>query len=123
MFFLLLQKPIENLINRVRRIRKRGFTNEEQIFNDYIVKKHLVKLMNLIEELGFLAKVKLISQTEKTDIIKYLKEASYVLKWKFVNDFVSRCVPNRLTEEDLFYLHQCTVRTLEEEEMKEEDLH
>jgi hypothetical protein len=116
MFFLLLQRPLENLINRVRRLRKRGFTNEEQIFNDYIVKKHLVKLMNLIEELGFLAKVKLIAETEKADIIKYLEEASYVLNWKFVNDFVSKCVPHQLTEEDLFYLHQCTDRTLEETE-------
>lgn len=113
MFFLLLQKPFQNLTNRVRRLRKRGCTDRKKIENDYLVKKFFMRFMKLIKELGFLNKVKLISETEKADIMKYLKEA-YFLNYNFASYFARECVPHQLTEEDLIYLDECTERLLEE---------
>jgi len=114
MFFLFFEQIVKKIKNRLRRLQKRRCTIRKEIFNDKIVKEAYNEMMNLIKELGYLAKVKLISETEKADIIKYLEEASYVLDWNFSNDFARECVPHQLTEDDLFYLDQCTNLTLEE---------
>jgi len=95
----------------MRRLRKR---RSEKVFENERVKKAVSDVLKVIRELGFLAKVKIISETEKNDIFKYLKELSDGLVWKFENDFARECVPHQLTEGDLFYLNQCTDSTLEE---------
>jgi hypothetical protein len=115
MFFLFFEQIVKKLKNRLRRLQKRGCTDRNEIFNDKIFKEAYNEMMNLIKELGYLAKVKLISETEKADIMKYLKEASsYVLDCNFASYFARECVPHQLTEEDLIYLDECTERTLEE---------
>jgi hypothetical protein len=111
MFFLLLESKINRLKNILRRLRKR---RSEKVFENERVKKAVDDVLKVIRELGFLTKVKIISETEKNDIIKFLKELSYGLVWKFENDFARECVPHQLTKEDLFYLDQYMISTLEE---------
>ena len=111
MFFLLLLPKINRLKNILRRIRKR---RSEKVFDNERVQKAVIDVLKVIRELGFLTKAKIISETEKNDIIKYLKELSDGLVWKFENDFARECVPHQLTEDDLFYLGQCINSTLEE---------
>ena len=113
MFFLLLESKINRLKNVLRRLRKR---RSEKVFENERVKKAVIDVLKVIKELGFLTKVKLISETEKNDIIEYLKQKSDGLVWNFENDFARECVPHQLTEDDLFYLNQCTNSTLEEME-------
>ena len=113
MFFLLLESKINNLKNVLRRLRKR---RSEKVFENERVKKAVIDVLKVIKELGFLTKVKLISKTEKNDIIEYLKQKSDGLVWNFENDFALECVPHQLTKDDLFYLDQCTISTLEEQE-------
>ena len=111
MFFLLLESEIYRLKNIMRRLRKR---RSENVIENKRVQKALNDVLKVIRELGFLTKVKIISETEKNDIIKYLKELSYGLVWKFENDFASACVPHELTEDDLFYFDKCAISTLNE---------
>jgi hypothetical protein len=111
MFFLLLLPKINRLKNILRRLRKR---RSEKVFDNERVQKAVIDVLKVIRELGFLTKAKIISETEKNDIIKYLKELSDGLVWKFENDFARECVPHQLTEDDLFYLGQCINSTLEE---------
>lgn len=111
MFFLLLPPTINRLKNIMRRLRKR---RSEKVFENERVKKAVSDVLKVIRELGFLAKAKIISETEKNDIIKYLKELSDGLVWKFENDFARECVPHQLTNDDLFYLDQCINSTLKE---------
>ena len=111
MFFLLLLPKINRLKNILRRLRKR---RSEKVFDNERVQKAVIDVLKVIRELGFLTKAKIISETEKNDIIKYLKELSDGLVWKFENDFARECVPHQLTKDDLFYLNQCINSTLEE---------
>jgi len=67
--FLLLESIIQKLKNRVRRLQKRRCFNLNQIFDDKIVKKSFRDIKNLIEKLGFLVRAKIISETEKRDIV------------------------------------------------------
>lgn len=73
MFFLLLESKINHLKNVLRRLRKR---RSEKVFENERVKKAVIDVLKVIKELGFLTKVKLISETEKNDIIEYLKQKS-----------------------------------------------
>lgn len=111
MFFLLAQPKIDRLKNILRRLRKR---HSENVFENKRVQKALNDVLKVIRQLGFLTKVKLISEMEKIEIMKYLKESSNGLVWNFENDFTRECVPHQLTKDDLFYLDQCTISTLEE---------
>jgi magnesium-transporting ATPase (P-type) len=113
MFFLLLESKINRLKNILRRLRKR---RAENVFENKRVQKALNDVLKVIRQLGFLTTVKIISEMEKIEIMKYLKESSNCLVWNFENDFKRECVPRELTEDDLFYLEQCTNSTLEEME-------
>ena len=113
MFFLLLESKINRLKNILRRLRKR---RSEKVFENECVKKAVIDVLKVIRELGFLAKAKIISETEKIEIIKYLKESSNGLVWNFENDFTLECVPHQLTKDDLFYWDKCTISTLNEME-------
>jgi hypothetical protein len=113
MFFLLATSKINALKNILRRLRKR---RSENVFENERVQKALNDVLKVIKELGFLTKVKLISETEKMDIIEYLKQLSDGLFWQFEKYYARECVPYKLTEEDLSYLDQCTNSTLEEME-------
>ncbi len=115
MFYLLLESTIKKLQNRVRRLKRRGYTDPKKIFEDNIFKKIFDDIMNLIKILGFLVRAKLISRTEKQEIVIYLNEASRGFMLNFVNDFMTECVPRQLmSDEDFDYLRNCTISNLEE---------
>jgi len=115
MFYLLCQSKLQKLQNQVRRLKKRGRTDPKKIFKDKIVKEAICDIMNLIKILGFLVRAKLISGTEKQEIVIYLNEASRGFMLNFVNDFLTECVPRQpMSEEDLDYLRNCTISNFEE---------
>ena len=114
-YYYLLQSKIEKLKNRVRRLQKRGCTDITNILNDKRVKQKIRDIKNLIERLGSLVRAKIISETEKRDIVIYLNEASRGFMWSFVNDFMTECVPRQLpSDEDSDYLDLHTTSNIQE---------
>ena len=116
-FFLILNTPFNKLKNRLRRLRKRGSQKND---DDPIVRKAVDRVWKLISEIAYSARLGFLSDEEKKEVVEYLKSLSYGLEWDFAYFFKSECSTWRhctgLTDDDLFYLHQCTISTLEEME-------